>query len=365
VERERLRFVVTVVRNRDEFFDLVAEFRQFQRQEVEQILAASRPEKENHAELYRRIHTYKGLFAQLDFIELPKRIHDLETIIARFGEQASTNPEAVWLAFEQSGCDQALESDLEILRRFLGKAFFSDQRRFHLDEQEVAALEQLAARLTGQTLAEDPQVEPGLAIIQRLRQVDFRTLIEGYSRYVQQLAQRLEKSLQSLRIEGEPAAVSHDRFAPFAKSLIHLFRNAVEHGIETPDLRLAADKPEQGAIRCRIERREGELLLHFSDDGQGLDPEVIKAIALEKGMITAQQAEQMNEKAVLELIFADGFSSRNRVSELSGRGEGLAAVRAECERLGGRVWIESAIGAGTHFHFALPLSDNSENRSGG
>lgn len=132
----------------------------------------------------------------------------------------------------------------------------------------------------------------------------------------------------------------------FCKTLIHLFRNAVDHGIETPDERLDAGKEEQGRLACQIDGQNGWIMISISDDGRGIDAEKLLAKANHLGIICQDDPSR--------LIFEDGFSTKEQVSALSGRGVGLSAVKAECKKLGGYIDIETTIGQGTVFHFFLP-----------
>jgi len=145
---------------------------------------------------------------------------------------------------------------------------------------------------------------------------------------------------------------------PFCKSLVHVFRNCIDHGIEDADSRLAAGKHESGRIHCRIERSGARLHLSISDDGRGIDPEQIRVKAVERGLITAETATRLSEAEVLRLIFTDRLSTREQVTEVSGRGIGLGACLRELEHVGGTVEVVSTPGAGSAFCFSLPLAEH-------
>ena len=130
----------------------------------------------------------------------------------------------------------------------------------------------------------------------------------------------------------------------------------IDHGLEDMDERLATGKPEIGTIACHVERLGEDMVrLTVSDDGRGIDVARVLAKAAEKGLVASDPVADMAPEAVFELLFRDDFSTRDEVSLLSGRGVGLAAVRAETERLGGTVRVRSEVGRGSQFVFTLPL----------
>ena len=143
-------------------------------------------------------------------------------------------------------------------------------------------------------------------------------------------------------------------YGPFCKSLIHLLRNAVDHGIEDPDTRLLADKNEVASIRCCVHATADHLRLTISDDGSGIDPARIRAKAVELGKLGNTEAAELDDAEVLKLIFLDGLTTRSEANTISGRGVGLAAVHQELESLGGMVQLDSTLGQGTQFVFTLP-----------
>jgi two-component system chemotaxis sensor kinase CheA len=159
-----------------------------------------------------------------------------------------------------------------------------------------------------------------------------------------------------LEITGEQVRV--DRRLPelLRDPLLHLLRNSLDHGIESPAERAAAGKPARGKIQIQISSRDGHVLLRVKDDGRGIDRERVKAVALERGIIDAARAEQMAPHEVVDLIFGAGFSTAPAVTETSGRGVGLDVVRENVQQLGGHVEVRSEAGHGTEFLLSMPLS---------
>lgn len=144
-------------------------------------------------------------------------------------------------------------------------------------------------------------------------------------------------------------------FNPLVKSLVHVFRNAMVHGIESPEERVEMGKPERGVLTCCILRQQGHLVLEISDDGRGMDLDLLRQYGLERGGLDQSELAELPDEAVLQLIFNDDFSTTKEVDDYSGRGVGLAAVCDQVERLGGTIKVLSRKGRGSSFKFTLPL----------
>ena len=142
-----------------------------------------------------------------------------------------------------------------------------------------------------------------------------------------------------------------ENIKPFIKSLVHVFRNSVDHGIENPDDRLLKEKDEAGTIVCKFKEKNNKLHIIISDDGMGLDSVKIKEVAINKGIDTTS----LTENELYKIIFNDNFSTKTTVSEISGRGVGMSAVKNELDKLNGVIEITSQKDIGTTFEFIIPL----------
>lgn len=190
--------------------------------------------------------------------------------------------------------------------------------------------------------------------VMRLRMVPVGGIFRKHVRTVRDLAASLGKRAR-LELIGEDTELDKLLVEALDEPLMHLVRNAVDHGIETPDQR--GDKPAEGVITLEAAHRGNHVEIRISDDGRGLDPEKLKAKAIERGVITAAEAEIMDERAAREIIFRAGFSTAATVSEVSGRGVGMDAVRQTIvQRLKGEIEIESVPGKGSAFVLELPLT---------
>ena len=183
----------------------------------------------------------------------------------------------------------------------------------------------------------------------------FADVLVGQERMVRDLGRALGKQIR-LEIEGEKTQVDRDVLEKLEAPLIHLLRNAVDHGIETPEQRLLAGKPAEGLIRLRISHQAGLLVLELSDDGAGVDLERLRRTIVERQLSTADTVAQLSEEELLTFLFLPGFSLRDTVTEVSGRGVGLDAVQHMVRLLRGAIVLEHTPQHGSRFHLEVPLT---------
>jgi len=187
------------------------------------------------------------------------------------------------------------------------------------------------------------------------RLVPLSTVFDAFPRAVREMSRAQGKEVD-LVIENADIGVDRSMLADVRDALVHLLRNSVDHGVESPDTRQSLGKPLTGRIRIRV-RVDGDMLhIEVEDDGRGIDPERLRQAAVSKRLITQVQAAAMSEREAIELIFRPGFSTRDQVSELSGRGVGMDVVKRKVEALGGSVGVQSRIGRGSTITLRLPQS---------
>jgi ABC-type amino acid transport substrate-binding protein/signal transduction histidine kinase len=356
-ERRRLTFVVSTVKDAQEFFEILDDFEAFMKKEAPVLTAKASLEQEELAELYRRTHTLKGLLLQLDFPSLPNALNNLETTLGSLRNQGEVSGEELTLAFKDADLQQYLAYDLELLKDSLGPEFFQQRGQIILPQSQIRELERLAESLLSQAqkLGLDQGELKLLEGVRRLRRVPLRRLLAGYPKAAIQLAERLGKSVKPFDIEGGERAVDPEVFSPLTKSLVHIFRNAVDHGLESPEEREDLGKPEQGELRCRIREQNAQIVIEIEDDGQGVDLEALRSKAVLRGILQKDQAREIGESDLLRLVFLDGFSTSEEASVVSGHGVGLAAVQAEASKLSGRIDIATEQGRYTRVSISLPL----------
>ncbi|MBK8535280.1 MAG: hybrid sensor histidine kinase/response regulator [Candidatus Competibacteraceae bacterium] len=191
--------------------------------------------------------------------------------------------------------------------------------------------------------------------IRKTRMLPIHSLFALFPRMVRDLAHERGKDIL-LQLEGGNIEVDRQVLELSKDPLTHLLRNAVDHGIETPDQRRASGKSPRGIIRLRAEQRGNHLVIEVADDGRGIDPDAVRQAALNHGLISAHEAAALDEEATLNLIFRAGLSTARQVSAISGRGVGLDVVRANLEQLRGLAQIVNQPGQGVTFSLFLPLT---------
>ncbi|MFP2934742.1 chemotaxis protein CheA, partial [Pyxidicoccus sp. 3LG] len=191
--------------------------------------------------------------------------------------------------------------------------------------------------------------------VQTLRMLPLSVLFEPYPRMVRDLSRALGKEVE-LVVDGEDTRADRAVVEALREPLMHLVRNALDHGLETRVDRVSSDKNPRGCLTLRAAREGSRIVLRVEDDGMGLDPATLRKVAVRKGFLDESAANALSDAAARELIFLAGFTSRDVVTDLSGRGVGLDAVRTSIQALGGDVGVESAPGWGTIFEVRVPVS---------
>ena len=189
--------------------------------------------------------------------------------------------------------------------------------------------------------------------VMAVRMLPVGTLFQRYERTVYDIARATGKQIR-LTLAGEEAEVDKSMLEMLGDPLTHLIRNAADHGIESPAVRLAIGKPAEGAIGLRAFHRAGRVVLEISDDGAGIDPAFVRAKAVARGLIPA--SSQLTDEQLRLLIFEPGFSTRDAVSDLSGRGVGMDVVRQNVRRMNGSIAVSSEVGRGSTVSIELPLT---------
>lgn len=191
--------------------------------------------------------------------------------------------------------------------------------------------------------------------IQRARMLPVETLFRKFPRMVRDTAQIGGKEVD-FTILGEETELDRSVIEEIGDPLMHLLRNAVDHGLEGPADRVKAGKSAKGNVRLEAFHEENHIIISVKDDGRGMDPQRIRSSAVRKGLLTEEAAKRLSDEEAINLIWQPGFSTAEKVSEVSGRGVGLDVVHKNIERLNGSVEVFSALGQGTEFRIKLPLT---------
>ena len=208
-------------------------------------------------------------------------------------------------------------------------------------DKATSELDAITSRLQGSVLA--------------LRMQPIKKVFSRFPKLVRDLARQLGKDINMV-LEGEDTDLDKNLVEALADPLMHMVRNSCDHGIEMPDARAAAGKPRTGTLRLTAQQEGEHILIVIKDDGAGIDADRLRRKVVEKGLMTAADASRLDAQAALELIFMPGFSTKDQVSDLSGRGVGMDVVKSSINALNGTVQLESRLGQGTCFKLRVPLT---------
>lgn len=355
------------------------------------------------AAAFRCVHTIKGNSGIFDFDAITRVAHAMEDLLARVrGGQTVVSNGIITLLLESVDVLRGLLSDTDRTRALSAAELQLVEQLHAADSLQVTA--HSAAQATGRALSErvsrtlridlakldrlldlsgeigiargrlsemlgDPTITKRIALeaqrdadhlhlelqelVMKLRMVPVGPTFRQFQRIVRDTARSLGKEAE-LRIEGVDVEVDMTVIEHLRDPLTHMIRNSVGHGIETPAVRLAANKPAAGTVVLRSFREAGTIVIELSDDGGGIDRDGVIRRARERGL--AAESDALTEGQVMELIFQPGFSTAETVTDLSGRGVGLDVVRRNIDAIHGSVSVESEPGRGTTFRVRLPLT---------
>lgn len=191
--------------------------------------------------------------------------------------------------------------------------------------------------------------------VMKTRMQPVKKVFGRFPRVVRDLARTLKKEVL-LELEGEETDLDKNLVEALADPLVHLVRNSVDHGVEMPDVREEAGKSRQGKVVLSAKQEGDHILLSILDDGAGMDPEILRQNAIDKGLMDAESASKLDDKGCFDLIFMPGLSTKEKISDVSGRGVGMDVVKTKISQLNGTIVINSELGKGTELQIKVPLT---------
>ena len=267
-----------------------------------------------------------------------------------FGRRAEdTMPATAVLKVDQEKIDRLMNLIGEMVVAKNGLPFLAARA------ETIYGVRELSREIKTQYAAINRIAEEMQDAIMQVRMMSVSGVFQRFPRLVRDISRKLGKEVL-LTLEGEETEADKNIIEALAEPLIHIVRNSLDHGIETPEVRRAAGKTVEGRLVIRASQDSGRVLIDISDDGKGIDPAVIKRKAYEKGVIDEGALDRISDQEAINLVFAAGFSTAETVSDLSGRGVGMDVVRNAVERVNGSVALTSELGKGTRLRLSLPLS---------
>lgn len=356
-ERNTLRMIVKILSDHDAFFDIYNDYKDFVSELIYEFVDdPKRTFHENMINIYRIIHTFKGSFSQYNMQGAVDELHGFETKLSEFCQdiENKTKEDAIALIRDEDLLN-SLQKDFEIINNILGRNFFFKENMINIEKNKLKEIESKVS-----SIFPPEEIKIMLPEIKKLRYKTLKNLLKPYQEYVLMSGEKFEKHVKFESITGSDVLVDPDNYSGFIKSLVHVFRNSIDHGIEYPEERRSLGKDESGNISCHISQKNNTLIISVKDDGRGINAQEIAEKIIKRGLLSPEDINYLSDEEIIDYIFTDEFSSKEDISDFSGRGIGLGAVRGELCKLNGRYEIKSISGKGTEFLFYLPFIEHSD-----
>ncbi len=302
-------------------------------------------------ELLRFFHTIKGTTSSYGFRRVASIAHETESLLENKKLQKETEPGPLSQSIIQNleKIEQVFQEELSELGDLIPKGLLaaSEMEHYTISEEKVMAVEKAVQNGANKT-------EKIVGLLDEMRKQPLRDIMEKIAADARDLAFLMGKQVE-VKLEGKEIRIIHAPFGKLFENLVHLVRNAVDHGIETPAVRAKKGKPETGQLLFGVSLENDQFQITFQDDGQGIDIEDVKTKALEKGLISVDESQSMEKGDFLNLIFKPGFSTSKHLTEISGRGIGMDSVLNSIRELGGEITTASERDKGTTFTITVPI----------
>lgn len=344
-----MSMVANVAGNFSTFLECVKEFQYFYGSKLHEFFG-SQSVNAIYANVYREIHTFKGTFSQFGMQSSVERLHNMENALSDVGSKLDkfTRKDICKFIYSFDILD-FLDKDMEILQEKLGSHFLSLGDMIYIDKAKLLQIENEVINICSPV-----ECKTLLPLIRKLRYKSLKQMLSGYPDYTFKLAERLKKPINVFSIEGDDLLVDNEKCYGFIKSLGHVFRNSVDHGLESTKKRVELGKSEVANIKCSIRLDKDNIKINIEDDGSGICFDQIRSKAVACGLSSAEAVDKLQDIELIELIFKDDFSTKDIITEISGRGMGLFAVKSEVEKLDGSVELFTNLNKGTRMEFTLP-----------
>lgn len=355
-EQEALKMIVEIVSDSEIFFDLKREYEAFMKNSSK-LVDTALDANTNLNNIYREMHTFKGTFSQLYMQNMVNFLHNLESRLSHLIYNNITSNKEIIDIIADHDFKKPFVREMRRIEEILGSEFLEDANYIKIDSNYLGELQDKILSFLTST---DQKVVPYRDIFSKilhLTRVRLVSQLRPYATMSEQLATRLDKSIYPLIIEGDETLYVSQDLKPFLKSLVHIFRNSIDHGIEEAQTRLEAGKDEIGRISCKFEKLGSSLIIEIADDGAGIDKQKVITKALQNGIVFEEDLSNLSDSDIFALIFRDHLSTKDVTSDISGRGVGLSATRAELDAIGGKMQVKSTLGVGSTFTFILQCKE--------
>jgi len=335
-ERDKLALSITSLMNRDELVPLVKEFIEYM--QFTQFI--------NQEQVYRlnTIHTFKGNFGVFSFIHVIKALHDLESKMIHDDSIDEVDLKSVL---------DELYKDLEIISEITGSSFFEDTLYL---KANINNLEDVYGEV--KKYFYDTEASLIIYIIKKIFNKSLKDIILFYARESRKKAAEDNREIKTIEVTGDDVFLDYQYYRHALRSLVHIFNNCIDHGIEDEEERLILGKPRAGEIQCRISDYGNFVEIMIKDDGRGIDVEKLAELLIREKIISEDQLAELTEEEIIEYVFWGEVSTLEEASLTSGRGVGLASVKREVENVGGEIRITSYADFGTEVKILIPKEND-------
>jgi two-component system chemotaxis sensor kinase CheA len=343
VDREYAQMIIKLVKNKKEISRFIREAQSL----LNHLKTSLKKPTDgwSREELYRILHTVKGGSASFSVSKTAELCHQAEQLLTEYKSEP-TPQKAETLREKCQQIEASFQEYIHDTKNILGEKGLSETRFI---EMPVPELLQLVQQISHWSKGEDLAYH----LLKSYIMEPIGSFFEPYKELIQTVAQKESKLVEELKLHNEKLPVLPEVYSPLLACLVHAFRNGIDHGIEAPEVRQAAGKPEAGKMDVYFEviNRDREILqIRIVDDGGGINPDRIRKKLEEKGISVGKETNQQ----IIQHIFDSEFSTRDVVTETSGRGVGMDAILNSAKALGGNAWVESVQGKGTSLFIEVP-----------
>jgi two-component system chemotaxis sensor kinase CheA len=353
IERNRgeQTMIVQILQNRETFELFYTDALRMLREGAQELEAVEMVRRGLVDQLFRTMHTIKGTAGLFGMNAVAAQAHAVEDTL----RELNARRDETWVQEQRDTLAQGVDAVRDLLTA--GRQHFLQVISEDESEPSFTLASSRIDRIVADAVATVPAtaVAPLRAVLARLKRIPTARLLRKYKSLVDGTAGRLGKQARFVVHEQDETEIPVEFFQQIDPTFLHIIRNALDHGIEEVEGRLEAGKEPEATIACTTTLRDGGILFKIADDGRGIDLRRVREIGLRRGFLRPEQAETLTREDVLRLLFLPGFSSKDAVTDLSGRGVGLDVVRTDVERMHGRIRLVTRRGRGTTFQLYYPL----------
>lgn len=344
-EKNLLKMIVNVVIYYEDSKELINSYNEFCELSLENLLKSNRETKEIYYEILRKIHTFRGNFAQMNMLNTADNLGNIEDNLIKIGSEL--NIDDLKLSLNKQDINNVIKEELQTIEKILGKGHF-DKEKIIVDRKKLKNIE---GKIKESFKKED--INKIIPMIRSLSYVSLKEMIVPYGKYIARIGENLGKQIYPFEIQGDDIYVDPDKYHDLVRTMVHIFRNMADHGIESIKDRIEKGKDEYGKIVCSLRKDEKNIIIEISDDGDGIDLQVLKKKIIEKNLLSPMKVEKLLQKELLDYIFTQGLTTRDYCTELSGRGIGLSEFKEAVKRLNGNIEVETKANEGTSFKIII------------